>query len=75
MNKTEARKALGRGKFTTVEAAEALSVTRPTARRQLKGLVDAGVIEALPETQKVTNDDGEPQRGRPRQVYRVASGK
>lgn len=73
--KTELRKTVGRGKFTSVEFAEALEVTRPTARQALRKLVAEGVVEALPETQKVLDADGEPQRGRPRQVFRVASGK
>jgi predicted ArsR family transcriptional regulator len=75
LTKTAVRKTVSRGKFTRVEFEQALGVTAPTARRQLRALTEAGVIEALDETQKVTNDDGEPQRGRPRQVYKVASGK
>jgi predicted ArsR family transcriptional regulator len=75
LTKTQVRKTIGRGKFTSVEAAEALEVSRPTARRTLRALVEAGVIEALDEHQKVTDEDGEAQRGRPRQVFRVAKGK
>lgn len=75
VTKTELRKTVGRRKFTSVDFADALEVTRPTARQTLRKLVAEGVIEALPETQKVLNDEGEPQRGRPRQVFRVASGK
>ncbi|MCA1799778.1 MAG: hypothetical protein LC650_00605 [Actinobacteria bacterium] len=73
--KTEVRKTVGRGKFTSVEFAEALELQRPAARARLRGLVEAGVIEPLPETQKVLDAEGEPQRGRPRQVFRVAKGK
>jgi predicted ArsR family transcriptional regulator len=75
LTKTEARKAVGRGKFTSVKFAEALDVSRASARRRLRSLTEAGVIEALDETEKVTDDQGDAQRGRPRQVYRVASGK
>lgn len=73
--KTELRKTVGRGKFTSVEFAEALEVSRPTARQHLRKLAEEGVIEPLGETQKVLNEDGEPQRGRPRHVFRVAKGK
>lgn len=73
--KTDIRKTVSRGKFTRVEFEQAFGVTAPTARRQLRALSEAGVIEPLDETQKVTDDEGEPQRGRPRQVYRVAKGK
>jgi predicted ArsR family transcriptional regulator len=73
--KTQVRKALGRGRFTSVEVAEALGVQRATARLTLRKLVEAGLVEALPDTQKVLDADGEPQRGRPRQVYKVVQGK
>lgn len=73
--KTEIRKTVSRGKFTSVEYAEKFEVTRATARQALRKLVAEGIVEALDETQKVTDAEGEPQRGRPRQVFRVASGK
>lgn len=74
-SKTELRKTVGRGKFTSVEFAEALEVSRATARIKLRKLAEEGVIEVLPETQKVLDAEGEPQRGRPRHVFRVAKGK
>lgn len=73
--KTELRKTVGRGKFTSVEFAEALGVTRQTARKALTALAAEGTVEVLPETQKVLDAEGEPQRGRPRKVFRVAKGK
>jgi predicted transcriptional regulator len=72
--KTALRKSVGKGKFTSVEFAEAAEVTRPTARKQLAKLVDQGIIVKLDETSKVTNVKGD-QRGRPRHTYKVASGK
>lgn len=72
--KTAIRRTVGRGKFTSLEFAEAADVSRPAARRRLAKLVAEGVIVKLDETAKVTNVVGD-QRGRPRQVFRVASGK
>lgn len=72
--KTALRKAVGRGKFTSVDFAAAAEVSKPVARRRLNALVEAGVLVRLDETAKVTNKAGD-QRGRPRQVFRVASGK
>lgn len=73
--KTAIRKTIGRRKFTSVEFAEAAEVSRPIARRRLRKLVEDGVVEDLGETAKVLNENGEPQRGRPRRVFRVAAGK
>lgn len=72
--KTEIRKSVGRGKFDAKALAEARGVTVRTARLQLRELADEGVVEPV-GTEKVTNEDGKPQRGRPRHLYRVASGK
>lgn len=73
--KTAIRKSLGRGKFTSVDFAEAAEVSRPAARRRLRNLVESGVLVALDETVKVTDEDGKAQRGRPRTAYKVAKGK
>jgi len=73
--KTELRKTVGRGKFTSVEAAEAFGVSRATARAKLRALAADGLIEPLDETRKVLDAEGEAQRGRPRQVFRVTKGK
>lgn len=75
VTKTELRKTVGRGKFTSVELSESFEIGRPAARAKLRALVADGIVEALPETQKVLDAEGEPQRGRPRQVFRVAKGK
>jgi predicted ArsR family transcriptional regulator len=72
MNKTQVRKAVGRGKFTPDDLSQALSISRRAARGRLAKLVEAGAVVALDETAKVTDEDGKPQRGRPRKVYRVA---
>jgi predicted ArsR family transcriptional regulator len=74
-NKTELRKAVGRGKFTSVDLAAAADISRPVARRRLAALAEAGIVERLDEVAKVTDEQGEAQRGRPRQVFRVAKGK
>lgn len=73
--KTAIRKAVGRGKFTSIDFAEAADVSRPVARRRLNGLVESGVITLLDETEKVTDEDGNALRGKPRNVYKVAAGK
>jgi len=72
--KTELRKAVGRGKFTSDVFAEAAEISRPAARARLRRLEAEGVIERLPDTEKVTNRVGD-QRGRPRHTFKVASGK
>lgn len=72
--KTELRKTVGRGKFTSDVFAEAANVSRPAARARLRRLEADGLIERLPETEKVTNKNGD-QRGRPRHAFRVAKGK
>lgn len=73
--KTAIRKAVGRGAFVVADAAAAFEVTAPTARKRLAALVEAGVIEVLPETRKNTAEDGTVLRGRPATQYKVASGK
>lgn len=73
--KTEVRKVLGRGKFATSEFSAAAGVTAPTARKRISALVEAGVIEALPETRKNLDAEGNALRGRPAALYKVASGK
>lgn len=75
LTKTDVRKTVSRGKFTSVEFAEKVGVSRTTARAKLRALVAEGIIEPLDETRKVLDAEGEPQRGRPRQVFRVVSGK
>jgi predicted ArsR family transcriptional regulator len=74
-SKTEVRKVLGRGKFATAEFAAAAGVTAPTARKRITALVEAGVIEALPETRKNLDAEGNALRGRPAALFRVGSGK
>ena len=71
-SKTQARKAFGRGKFILAEAQEALGVSRVTVTKVIQSLIEQGLVERLDERQKVTDENGEPQRGRPRHVYRVA---
>lgn len=72
--KTAIRKGVTRGKFTSVDYAQAAKVSGPVARRRLARLVEDGILVKLDETAKVTNKAGD-QRGRPRFVYKVASGK
>lgn len=72
--KTALRKAVGRGKFTSVNFAQSAEVSGPVARRRLARLVEDGTLVRLDEVAKVTNKEGD-QRGRPRFVYKVASGK
>jgi predicted ArsR family transcriptional regulator len=73
--KTALRKTVGRGKFTALTLSEAEGISARAARKRLAALVEQGIVERLPETEKVTDDEGAPQRGRPRAVYRVATGK
>lgn len=74
-SKTTLRKTIGRGKFTSIEFAEAANVSRPVARRRLNQLASEGLVEVLDETQKVTDAEGTPLRGKPRKIYKVAAGK
>lgn len=75
LSKTAIRKSVGRGKFTVGAFAEGTEVSTPTARRRLAELVSEGIVERLDDTEKVLDEDGEPQRGRPRHLYKVAKGK
>lgn len=70
--KTSLRKTVGRGKFTAGDLAKAAELSAPVARRRLAQLVEAGVVTKLDETQKVTDADGNPHRGKPRDLYRVS---
>lgn len=72
--KTEIRKQVGRGKFTTKAFAEAREVSVATARKQVRDLLSEGALEVA-GTEKVTDAEGNPQRGRPRFQYRVTQGK
>lgn len=74
ITKTELRKAVGRGKFTVADLAEARGVKPRTAGITARDLLGDGVIEKV-GTEKVLTEDGEPSRGRPRNVFRVAKGK
>lgn len=74
-NKTTIRKNVSRGKFTVNDFAEGIGRSTKTARSYLDALVEAGHVERLDETQKVTNEDGVPTRGRPAQVFRVTKGR
>jgi predicted ArsR family transcriptional regulator len=73
--KTQVRKTIGRGAFTSLDFAAKAEVSRATARKRIAALLDAGVIEQLPDTAKVLDAEGKPQRGRPRTQFRVQSGK
>ena len=70
--KTAIRRAVGRGKFTNAEFAQAAEVSGAVARRRLASLVADGIVTELDETQPVTDAAGEPSRGRPRKLFRVA---
>lgn len=72
--KTEIRKTVGRGKFDARKLAEARGVTVRTARVTLRDLAADGTVEVV-GTEKVTDDEGNPARGRPRTLYRVTAGK
>jgi len=72
--KTALRKAVGRGKFTAADFAAAADISAPAARRRLRNLTEAGVIERTEDVEKVTNKAGD-QRGRPRHTFKVAKGK
>lgn len=72
--KTEIRKSVGRGKFTAGALAEAKGVTVRTARANLRALEAEGIVEVV-GTEKVTDDEGTALRGRPRNLFRVTSGK
>lgn len=72
--KTEIRKSVGRGKFTAAALADAQGIQVRTARTKLRALADEGIVEIV-DTQKVTDDEGTPLRGRPRHLFRVTAGK
>lgn len=68
VTKTALRKAVGRGKFTVADLAEAFEVTAPTARKHITRLAEAGKVEHVGKTETG-------KRGRPADQYKVASGK
>lgn len=74
--KTEVRKAVGRGKFTVSDLAEAREVTVKSARANVARLLSEGAIERLDETQKnIDPESGKALRGRPAHLFRVVKGK
>jgi predicted ArsR family transcriptional regulator len=73
--KTEIRRVVGTGKFTSQDFAQGAQVSSNAARVRLDRLVAQGLVEKLDETQPVTDEEGTPVRGRPRQVYRVRKGR
>lgn len=73
--KTQVRKVVGTGRFTSHDFANKAELTQSTARARLDRLQEKGLVEKLDETRPVTDDEGTPVRGRPRQVYRVVKGK
>lgn len=75
LSKTQVRKAVGRGKFSAADLASAIDVSAASARRTLRALVSEGVVEPQEDTEKIVGEDGEPHRGRPRHLFKVASGK
>jgi response regulator of citrate/malate metabolism len=74
LTKTALRKAVGRGRFTVADLAEAQGTARVTARQKLAKLEAEGLVERV-GTRKVTTESGEFGRGRPATIYKVASGK
>lgn len=65
--KTSIRKAVSQGKFTLNDYADGFSVSRVTATKHLRRLLDAGMVEFI----GTADPDG---RGRPPKQYKVKVG-
>lgn len=71
-NRQAIRNAVGRRAFSAKELATSAGVARNTAIATISRLEDEGLVEAA-GTRKHTNEDGQPTRGRPENVFRVVS--
>lgn len=71
ISKTLVRKSVGRGKFTAHDLAASLDISVDTAARALRSLEEAEDVEEV-GAQKVTDEEGNFTRGRPRKLYRLA---
>lgn len=72
-SRKKARGKMGRGRWTTEEYAERHGLAIITARRHVKALVDAGIVQRIGSRPK-TDDKGNVLRGRPNAVYQIPIG-
>lgn len=72
--RTEIRKSVGRGRFTAADLAAAREVNVRTARNTLRAALDEGLVEVTGHA-PITDEEGNPSRGRPRTLFRVTKGK
>lgn len=60
-------------RFTVQDFAAAYSLTDQQTRNRLNKLIELGRVEKLDETRPGVDADGQPKRGRPAVLYRIAS--